>query len=755
MKFMNIRMSGWMAAMIAVLIFQFQVSAQCPLSVYQGATGGVPPCGIFSQDLLGSGTYSTVDVITGGNYTFSTCGSSFDTQVTGYTTGGGFLFFNDNDGPDCVGINASVNWVSSISGPIRIMVNRAACQGHDFTGVSAVLKYRQNDNINFNLPATICSSDGVITLNATPTGGAFTGPGVTGTTFDPVAAGAGSHSIIYTFGSCSRSTNITVGGAILNIASQKNPTCNGSSNGEIDITANGGIPPYSFTWSNGATTEDLVLIPAGTYQVTVTDNYNCSSTLSTTLSEPSPMTSTISGTDVSCNGSDDGSATITISGGTAPYSYFWSNFSFSQNLTQVPGGTYSVLATDTFGCTVTNSVTIGQPSAIVISSAVSSPSCGGNDAAVDVTVTGGNPPYTFAWSNGATTEDLINVAAGTYTLTVTDASACTNTHSVAVPLVQDSLNVSFTTTNNVCVGNSISITNTTTNVSGQLFYFWDFGDGSSSTVLNPSHTYDTPGSYLLALRVLTNQGCVDSFSESITVFPLPDATIAVSPDAEICDGENVTLTAPSGLTAYSWSEGSSTASIIVKDEGTYSVTVTDENGCSAEDDVFITVLPLPDISITPDTNVIRGFSIELEATGGVFYDWTPIDGLDNPNSPNPTATPLETITYTVVVTDVNGCINNASVTIDVIEAYLLVIPNVITPNGNGQNDFWAIKNIRLYNNEVQIFNRWGTMIYSTKEYQNDWDGTHDGNELSNGTYYYVINLENGTKIYKGAVTILR
>ncbi len=963
---------------LPVLVFTFlilspNIYAQCPLSSFLGATQSAPPCGTFSQSLLGSGTYATVNVLSGGSYTFSTCGSSFDTQITGYTAGGSFLFYNDNNGPDCSNFNASVNWISTYTGSLSIMVNRANCQGHDFTGVSAVLKYRQNDNIVFTLPTSICADGSAITLNATPSGGVFSGPGVSGNTFNPSASGSGTHVLTYTFGNCSKSSSITVAGAIINVASFGNPICNGLSNGYVDITANGGIPPYSFVWSNGATTEDIVNVPAGNYQLTVSDNYNCSTVISTTLVDPPVLTSTASATDATCNGTNDGTAAVTVSGGVAPYKYFWSDFSFSQTISQASAGIYTVLVTDSFGCSVTNTVTVGEPAEIELAATVSSPSCGGNDGSVDVTVSGGNSPYEYLWSSGDTTQDLINVPAGTYTLTVTDASLCTNTITATVALIQDSLVASFTINNNVCLGEPMNIVNTSSNVSGQLFYFWDFGNGTSSTNLTPVYTYPSAGTYVLSLRVLSNLGCADSFAQVITVFdtpdatitaspdnsicagdtatlsalsgyisyswsdgstteeievsaaniytitvtdangcsatgsitltvnPLPNATIAAYPDDRICERDTATLSAPSGMTSYVWSQGSITNSIQVTDQGTYNVTVTDANGCSATDDIditllplpdaaitatpgnsicegeiavliapsgnnttyawstgatgnaidvlvegiyrvtvtdetgcsasgsifisvlplpdpniiaqpgdriclgdnttltanagfvsyvwsnglvtdniqvdeegiysvtvtdnegcsasediFITVLPLPTVSITPDTSVILGFSIDLEATGGVEYVWSPEDGLSDPNLSITTATPLETTTYTVVVTDMNGCVNTASVIVEVDEnAYLLTIPNIITPDGNGQNDRWIVQNITLYPNEVQIFNRWGTLVYSARDYQNEWDGRHNGNEVANGTYYYVINVANGAKIYKGAVTVLR
>jgi gliding motility-associated-like protein len=121
------------------------------------------------------------------------------------------------------------------------------------------------------------------------------------------------------------------------------------------------------------------------------------------------------------------------------------------------------------------------------------------------------------------------------------------------------------------------------------------------------------------------------------------------------------------------------------------------------------------------------------------------------------AQPLDDIQYTVTITDQNGCQDVETVDIQVVDDFSLVIPNLITPNDDGYNDTWQIENIIFYEGcQVRIFDRWGTEVFSSSDYQNDWDGTsNDGGELSEGTYYYVIDCENGEKIYKGSVSILK
>jgi hypothetical protein len=173
----------------------------------------------------------------------------------------------------------------------------------------------------------------------------------------------------------------------LNIAQFNNLLCSGDSSGAIDVTANGGVSPYAYLWSNGATTEDIVNLQAGSYTVTVSDDNGCSSAITQVIASPTPLTSSVVGVDVLCNGQASGSADLTVSGGTAPYFYQWSNFQASQDVSGLAGGLYYVIITDLNGCQQRDSVFVGEPAALVLTINPTPITCfNANDGAIDLTV---------------------------------------------------------------------------------------------------------------------------------------------------------------------------------------------------------------------------------------------------------------------------------------------------------------------------------------------------------------------------------
>ena len=181
-------------------------------------------------------------------------------------------------------------------------------------------------------------------------------------------------------------------------------------------------------------------------------------------------------------------------------------------------------------------------------------------------------------------------------------------------------------------------------------------------------------------------------------------------------------------------------------------------GCYNTDTVWVNLHPLTGLEVTPDTFVIKGQSIQLEAIGGPFeqYRWEPEAGLDNASIPNPLATPFEATSYSVFALNAYGCEEVASVFVDVIEdiqAY-----NVFSPNGDGINEYFEIRNSdRFPQMLVEVYSRWGDQIYSTVGYGsgNEWDGTVRGKEAPLGTYYYIIVPYPGAKPISGNVTIIR
>ncbi|MEZ4893194.1 MAG: SprB repeat-containing protein, partial [Saprospiraceae bacterium] len=209
-------------------------------------------------------------------------------------------------------------------------------------------------------------------------------------------------------------------------------SCFGGSDGSIDLTVSGGTSPYTYAWSNGATTEDISNLSVGTYTVTVTDNHGCVKTTSMTINQPTDLSLSKTKVNVSCYGGSDGSIDLSVSGGTSPYSYNWSNGATTQDISNLSAGTYTVTVTDNHGCTKSTSATITEPSELSLSKTVVDATCGLSNGSIDLTVSGGTNPYSYAWSNGATTQDVSNLLAGTYTVTVTDNNGCTKSLTATV-----------------------------------------------------------------------------------------------------------------------------------------------------------------------------------------------------------------------------------------------------------------------------------------------------------------------------------
>ena len=174
---------------------------------------------------------------------------------------------------------------------------------------------------------------------------------------------------------------------------------------------------------------------------------------------------------------------------------------------------------------------------------------------------------------------------------------------------------------------------------------------------------------------------------------------------------------------------------------------------------IVSVKPVPSeiLNAGIDDTLSVGSSVELTPSGSavVTWEWSPVDGLDNPFVMNPNASPTATTDYELTATDMNGCINRDTVTIVVENDFNLEISNLLTPNGDGKNDTWGIGNLEFYSNtKVIIVNRDGQIIYEDDNYANTWDGTYEGKLLPDATYYYIITSPNSNKVYKGSITIL-
>ncbi|MBL7807167.1 MAG: SprB repeat-containing protein, partial [Saprospiraceae bacterium] len=328
-----------------------------------------------------------------------------------------------------------------------------------------------------------CNGGNTGSIDLTVTGGT---PGYTyiwtnaATTQDISNLTAGTYTVTVTdANACTKtiSTTITQPSALSLTSTQKNLLCYGATDGDIDLSVSGGTSPYTYSWSNGATVQDLWNIGAGTYTVTVTDANACTKTLSATITQPAEIILTKTITDVKCAGQSNGAIDLTVSGGSPGFKYSWSNSATTQDISNLAAGTYTVTVTDVNGCTKTTSATVNQPGVLTPTTTKVNVACfGGNTGSIDLSVTGGTSPYTYAWSNAATTQDISNLVAGTYTVTVTDANLCTKTVSTSITQPASALNVTETHVDVNCNGqNTGSIDATPTGGTTPYTYSWSNG----------------------------------------------------------------------------------------------------------------------------------------------------------------------------------------------------------------------------------------------------------------------------------------
>jgi len=483
---------------------------------------------------------------------------------------------------------------------------------------------------------------------------------------------AGTYSVTVTDNSgCTDSTSATITepatAVVAAIDTSTNVTCAGASDGQATASASGGTAGYSFAWSSGASGATATGLAAGTYIVTATDANGCTDTASVTITEPaSTVNVSITSSDsVSCFGGNDGSATCgNATGGTAPYTYTWSSGATGQTATGLAAGTYTVTAEDVNGCTGEDSVTIFEPTELTVdTTSVTHPLCNGSsDGAISIVAAGGTPAYAFAWSNGSTSQNLTGLAAGTYTVTVTDNNSCTETLSVTLtnpPAIIASITVDSNASCNGATDGGLTASGTGGD-GGPYTFGWSNGETTATIIGLGQGTY--------TVTVTDGNGCSDTTSATITEPTAVVASIPTSSNVSCLGGTDGSATAAgAGGTpnySFSWNTGATTATIGGLTAATYSVTVTDANGCTDSASVVITE-PATGLVVSIDSTsgpVCNGDTngvIIASASSGTApysYAWSNGDSDSIANS-------LGAGTYTVTVTDNNGCTGLDSATL--------------------------------------------------------------------------------------------
>jgi len=461
-----------------------------------------------------------------------------------------------------------------------------------------------------------------------------------------------------------RNFNITQPTAVSGTTVVTNVACNGTNTGAINLTPTGGTSPYTFNWGAGVTTEDRVSLTAGSYSVTITDANGCTGTVSATVTQPpSAVSGTTVVTNVACFGGNTGAVNLTPTGGVGPYTFNWGGGITTEDRTGLTAGSYSVTITDANGCTGTVSPTVTQPAAAVSgTTVVTNVACfGGNTASINLTPTGGVGPYTFNWGGGITTEDRTGLTAGSYSVTITDANGCTGT--VSPTVTQPAAAVSGTTvvTNVACFGgNTGSINLTPTGGVGPYTFNWGGG------ITTEDRTGLTAGSY--SVTITDANGCTGTVSPTVT-----QPAAAVSGTTVVtniaCFGGNtgsINLTPTGGVGPYTfnWGGGITTEDRTGLTAGSYSVTITDANGCTGTVSPTVTQPTAISTATGLQTNVAcnggtNGVASVTPSGGtpGYTYSWSPSGGTAA------TATGLAAGSYTVTVTDANGCTATRNYTI--------------------------------------------------------------------------------------------
>ncbi len=501
-------------------------------------------------------------------------------------------------------------------------------------------------------------------------------------------------------------------------------SCFGGADGFIDLTVVGGVPTYSFDWSNLETEEDTDSLMAGSYTVTVTDLNGCSDTLSSTITEPeAPVSITETHVNIDCFGNTTGSIDVTVQGGTSPYSYLWNTNVTTEDLTNLAAGTYTLTVTDSLNCTEVIVVELTEPAApLDVTLGVVDVSCFGDSTGViDATVTGGTAPYTYLWNTADTTEDLSGLAIGTYTITVTDTNACTFDISETVDQPSDSLFAALQVTDVDCFGAATgAIQSTVSGGTSPYFYQWNTGDttaGIDNIIIG--------GFNVLISDTL---GCSIFLSDS--VFEPEEIMLTHTQVDVLCFGEStgsIDLTVNGGVApfTYLWSNGDVTEDLNEIPAGSYDVIVTDSNGCTSTRIMSLSE-PLSALALTEthtDALCIGGDqgTIDLTVAGGTpdyTYLW-------NNNEIAEDIIDLVPGVYTGQVTDGNGCIDSISI-------------EILDPSNTMELSI-VETDVSCFEGEDGALDL--TVVGGAAPYSFDWSNTEASEDLSGlltGNYFVIV-----------------
>ncbi|ESU27070.1 hypothetical protein FLJC2902T_22480 [Flavobacterium limnosediminis JC2902] len=459
-------------------------------------------------------------------------------------------------------------------------------------------------------------------------------------------------------------------------------TCYGANNASITLTVTGGTGPYQGQWANLATGLYQNNLAAGDYTILVTDSKGCTKTIVVNIPEAPIFTINPVVTNVSCHGANDGSINLNLIGGIPPLALTWGDGSTAGLVrNNLPPGIYSVTISDGTPCYITRTFTIIEPQPLVLGANTQNAlDCNdANSGAINLNVSGGTPPFTYSWTNGATTEDLINITSGNYAVTVTDSRGCIKTAQYTINRPLPLTLAVETTTNANCETRDISQLFEAQVSGGMPPFQLSWSSGTVSGANNQLMTTDQNG--LVVLTATDALGCTTTYSLNVVIPVLGSPSFTQNSYGfttfgiySIQDPIQFTSTATGDYTSISWNFG--------------------------------------DGSFSTEENPVHTY----ESEGSYVV--------------------TQTVTYPF------GCVYTHIITLYVEKGYKLMVPNGFTANSDGVNDTFGPVSEGLKNLKMDVYDTWGSLIYSESgETLKGWDGTIKGVQAENGNYYFKISAE--------------
>jgi len=545
----------------------------------------------------------------------------------------------------------------------------------------------------------------------------------------------------------STSFNIFASNSLGTIDSIVNISCHNGNNGSIYVNVTSSTGPFTYVWSPAVSTNSSATgLSAGNYTLTVTDTSNCHSILPFNMANPTIVSAIDSAINPLCDSAINGIAIAFASGGHPSYTYLWSptggNGATASGLS---AGTYTVLVTDSTGCTSTQTITLNNPPPLSAADSLVNLRCYHDSSGIAfVTPTGGTPGYTYVWSpSGGTNSTASGLSAGYYHVLVTDSHGCTEmpTYTITEPpqlIASDTPALQV-----ICAGDTAIIFGWGNGGTPGYSYSWT-GSGSSNATI----TVNPGNSSSFTVTITDANGCTATSTDSIRVTQLPVPVITTD---SVCWGDTAMICATGGG-RYFWSNGDTTACITIPYDTT--MVIRDSlyiigNGCRSHWVVDSAMLKGPRVEAAFNPDSILGhqpFDVTFNNTSsnGTFYYWyfgdTLSGGSDSSTLQNPSHIFDSAGTYTVILITTNqyGCRDTLTKVITVEKTSHLIVNNVFTPNGDGKNDIWMPDFTNISSSHIIIFNRWGEKIQDWTTLTG-WDGTTSGGGLCpDGTYYYIV-----------------